>query len=206
MKKRVVLVIFAVFSLLLFCSCGEKSPSAIVDEAAVAFQNQDTEALAELYNGKVDLESFFTQEDASSAMESEAINALADKLCDFDYEILGESIDGDKAEVDVKLTTYDFATVATETLSQVFTMAFSMAFSEDYDESKSEELFNTVLLGKLGEQTEKTKSATVTIPLTKTESGWKIDKLSDDKEFMDALSGGGYSAVEEFADSFSDLE
>ncbi|MGI5873501.1 MAG: hypothetical protein ACOX8R_02430 [Bacillota bacterium] len=207
MRKRILLPVFLTLLALVLCACGEKTPSEVVDEAAVAFQNQDTAALSELYNGKVDLESFFTQEDSSSELEAEAFKALADKLCDFDYEILDETIDGDTAKVEVKLTTYDFATVANGTMSQVFTTAFSMVFSDDeFDDSKTEELFNTVLLGKLGEQTEKTKTATIAIPLTRTESGWKIDKLSKDETFLDALSGGGYSAMKNFEDNLSALE
>ena len=40
------------------------------------------------------------------------------------------------------------------------------------------------------------------VPLTKTDDGWKIDKIKDDSDLMNALSGGLVDAADTLSDAY----
>ncbi len=76
------------------------------------------------------------------------------------------------------------------------TLIFSGA-SEDKLNSLLEETFTK----KINEAAFDYES-TVPLKLTKTETGWIIDKFEEDSEFPNALTGGMVDAVKDMADAF----
>ena len=200
MKLRrfaVVAMCMAMAFALAGCS-GGPTPTEVTKGALDALKAQDAETLQSYYAGDSDeLESDLISggfigggsEDASN--ETEEQKATREKilavLSDFDYELGDENIDGDKATVEVTITSHDMATVFTAAIEDYFAQAFGMALNGASQEEMSD-LFTQIFVTKLDPEAEKTHVATTTFNLTKVDGTWKLDKLSDDN--VDALFGG----------------
>ena len=124
-------------------------------------------------------------------------------LRDFDYEITGERVDGDTAEVDVAITTYDYQGMLKKILSKMSGKAISMAMSYDSKDALVEDLKED-FVERLGPALDKAKKqgkdkrTDVTVSLTKDGDTWKIDELNDST--VNALTGGLMYEVAGLAD------
>ena len=122
----------------------------------------------------------------------------------FEYELSNESIDGDSATVDLKVKTYGFGSMITETLTEYLQQAFVMAFS-DASEDEMTALFENLITEKMN-TLEKNYEKTVTVEMVKGEDGWDLKDKTDSNPMYDALMGGLYSAISNLDSMFGEGE
>ena len=113
-----------------------------------------------------------------------------------------EQIDGDKATVDVKITTYRIGDAFTAFFSDYISQAFMLAFS-DASEEDLDALATTILSGKLADLSEKTYEKTATLSLSMKDDKWVVDNIEDSDEFLDAITGGLVTSMKTMTDAFS---
>ena len=124
----------------------------------------------------------------------EATKKFKEKVIDFDYTIGEERIDGENAEVDVTIKTYDFGTMlgqyAERAMSELMAAAVDGASQEEIDA-----MDRKILEEELDKLTEKSYETTVPMKLKKVEGEWKVAKMEDDSEFMNAILGRHHQSV-----------
>ncbi len=214
MKKRILVITLVMAMLACLCACGPKipTPTETADTFLTALKAQDDETLATVYSGgELDLlEEAAETEDSEEAAEDTGLTAVYEeqmvpKLLDFDYEISNEQIDGEKATVDVKFTTYNIGEAFTaffgEYISQALVLAFSDASEEDLDA-----LATTLLTGKLADLNEKSYEKTATLYLSMVDGKWMVDEIAAGDEIIDGLTGGLMTAFSGMADALSEWE
>ena len=189
----------ACLAAILLNGCASASPSEVVSSTLDAVKGQDTETLATYYagdsseisgSGLSDLTGEFVSVDDMTEAEKTAYDKLVAKMLDFDYTLGDEHVEGDTASVDVSFASYDIGSAFVQSFSSYLGLAASGASSEDITDG-----FYRQLSSDLDNLTDKTRTETTTITLTKTDGQWKVDTLSE--EAIDAVSGGLYSAVEQ---------
>ena len=200
MKKLFAVLLAVVMCSALFACGSSPTPSDVVKTYLDAVKAQDQEAAAKVYAGDAGDAQF----DASALSGEDGLSeefgkSMGEKLAAFEYTVKDETVDGDKATVNVSLKTYNFGEVFSaamnDYLSQAITLLFSNA-SEDEINSLMEKIF-----------TEKLDAATLTyesdatIALTKTDDGWMIDEFGSDSDFLNAMSGGMVDYLQELGSS-----
>ena len=215
--KRKLLVITAIMVMIAVLSgCGPKipTPTETTDSFLQALKSQDAEAIVGVYDGTdVDLLEAASDsvEDNETDVDSETTNTgleavyeeqMLPKMLDFDYELSNEQIDGDKATVDVKITTYRIGDAFTAFFSDYISQAFMLAFS-DASEEDLDALATTILSGKLADLSEKTYEKTATLSLSMKDDKWVVDNIEDSDEFLDAITGGLVTSMKTMTDAFS---
>lgn len=227
MKKRILAVIASIMAcalmsvVLVACGGGQAStPTDSVNKAMTALKARDFETLSKYYAGDVsamqnpekaleDADASAFGLDASAAgltdEQKAEIEDLMKKVLDFDYSAANEAIDGDKATVDLTITTYDFGTMATDFFSDFMVQAVAAALSgQQYDEAAMTDQALKLLKEKADALTDKNKEFTVSVGLTKSEDGtWVVDDLTDNQEFYDAILGGAVSSITELTNSLN---
>lgn len=211
MKKTLLVITIALAMLAALSACGPKipTPTETADTFLTALKAQDKETLASAYaGGDLDL-----LEEAAESDESEETNEdsgltkvyeeqMVPKLLDFDYEISNEQIDGDKATVDVKITTFRIGDAFTAFFSEYISQAFMLAFS-DASEEDIDALATTILSGKLADLTEKSYEKTATLSLSMKDDKWVVDEIQTGDDIVDALTGGLVTAFSGMEDAMS---
>ena len=215
--KRKLLVITAIMVMIAVMSgCGPKipTPTETTDSFLQALKSQDAEAIAGVYDGTdVDLleaasdsaednETDSDSETTDTGLEAVYEEQMLPKMLDFDYELSNEQIDGDKATVDVKITTYRIGDAFTAFFSDYISQAFMLAFS-DASEEDLDALATTILAGKLADLSEKTYEKTATLSLSMKDDKWVVDNIEDSDEFLDAITGGLVTSMKTMTDAFS---
>ena len=215
--KRKLLVITAIMVMMAVLSgCGPKipTPTETTDSFLQALKSQDAEAIAGVYDGTdVDLleaasdsaednETDVDSETTDTGLEAVYEEQMLPKMLDFDYELSNEQIDGDKATVDVKITTYRIGDAFTAFFSDYISQAFMLAFS-DASEEDLDALATTILSGKLADLSEKTYEKTATLSLSMKDDKWVVDNIEDSDEFLDAITGGLVTSMKTMTDAFS---
>ena len=187
----------------LLSGCASASPSEVVSSMLDAVKGQDTETLTQYYagdsseisgGGLSDLTGEFVSVDSMTEAEKTAYNKLVKKMLDFDYTLGDEHVEGDTARVDVSFASYDIGSAFVQSFSSYLGGAVALAASG----ASSDEItdgFYRQLSSDLDSLSDKTRTETTTITLTKTDGQWKVDTLSEGA--IDAVSGGLYSAVEQ---------
>ena len=209
MKKLSLALVVCLIVAFGFCGCGGPTPTQTADTFLTAVKAGDTETIKTVYDGKsfdvlavLDEDSEGDASDEDIMEDDELVKMLIEKMQDFDYELSNEKIDGDKATVDVKITTYNIGNAFTAFMTEYFTQAFALAFSDAADD-QIEELANTILETKLNELKDKDYSETVTLNLVNKDDGWKVAKIKNDSDFYNAVTGGLVKAFESLEDAFS---
>ena len=215
--KRKLLVITAIMVMMAVLSgCGPKipTPTETTDSFLQALKSQDAEAIASVYDGTdVDLleaasdsaednETDVDSETTDTGLEAVYEEQMLPKMLDYDYELSNEQIDGDKATVDVKITTYRIGDAFTAFFSDYISQAFMLAFS-DASEEDLDALATTILSGKLADLSEKTYEKTATLSLSMKDDKWVVDNIEDSDEFLDAITGGLVTSMKTMTDAFS---
>ena len=215
--KRKLLVITAIMVMMAVLSgCGSKipTPTETTDSFLQALKSQDAEAIASVYDGTdVDLleaasdsaednETDGDSETTDTGLEAVYEEQMLPKMLDFDYELCNEQIEGDKATVDVKITTYRIGDAFTAFFSDYISQAFMLAFS-DASEEDLDDLATTILSGKLADLSEKTYEKTATLSLSMKDDKWVVDNIEDSDEFLDAITGGLVTSMKTMTDAFS---
>lgn len=210
MRKILVILLSAVMILTL-CSCGGASPTNTAENFLNAVKAGDAEAIAEVYvdsdfdilNAASDSDEEDAASETSDSLTMVYEEQLLPKLQDFDFEISNEQIDGDSATVEVKFTTYKIGEAFSEFFGEYLTQAFALVFSDPSDE-QMDEIAGSIMSEKVGALTEKSFEKTATMKLVKKDNQWLVEKISDDSDLLDAMSGGLVTMVQSLDESFSE--
>ena len=195
-KKRITCITCLLLSvIMLFNACSfQKSPTEVATSFIEALKAQDEETLAKVYSGDWSEDGGLTSTLNSTdlgGMSKETAEKFIAKVLEFDYTYGEETINDDKATVDVTITTYNFTSMLSDMLTDLYSKAIELAFSgltEEELEKQINELTDKALSDGLDKLTEKNVSNTVKLELTKDGHSWKVDPVTD--EFTDALLGG----------------
>lgn len=201
MRKKVISAIMITLLAFVFCACGsasEATPSDVAGDFLEAVKAQDTTAIEKVYAG----EGFdMTKSTDTSDLPEGLAEQLTEKMFGFDYEIGEEAIDGESATVEVTIKTYDIGDAFEDFMGEYVSQALDLAMS-GADEEKLTEVAMEIFAEKFDELSDKDYSATVKLPLEKTEDGWKVSQIDDDSDFLNALTGGMLDAVKKISESF----
>lgn len=211
-RRYLILTILTVslFILALLAGCGSKtpaegSPSAAADAFLQGIQTGDEEAINAVYApGDFALnEELQTAEELMGNFEGgdKLLDDLQTKLREFEYDFKGEEIDGDRATVKVKITTYDFGGAVNDFLPDFIIESSNLKLKGSTGD------IGTVAVSLFQEQidklTEKDFEQETELALTKTDGVWKVDELDQDSEFLNVLTGGLVKAITDLAESYS---
>lgn len=207
MKKKLLVITLVLAMLAALNACGPKipTPTETADTFFTAMKAQDTEALATVYaGGNIDLLDKAAEADDSGEINEDSglskvyEEQMVPKMLDFDYELSNEQIDGDKATVDVRITTYKMGDAFTAFFGEYLSQALILAFS-DASEEELDALATTIMSGKLADLTEKSFEKTATLSLSMKDDKWVVNEVQTEDDIVDALTGGLVTA-------FSDME
>ena len=199
---RKIFSIFLIFVLAASLSaCGSApTPKDIAEKYLAAIKAQDEEGISALSEGSYSEDELMGTvdlvlgESEEGEEYDEATKKFKEKVIDFDYTIGEERIDGENAEVDVTIKTYDFGTMlgqyAERAMSELMAAAVDGASQEEIDA-----MDRKILEEELDKLTEKSYETTVTMKLKKVEGEWKVAKMEDDSEFMNAILGRHHQSV-----------
>ena len=199
---RKIFSIFLIFVLAASLSaCGSApTPKDIAEKYLAAIKAQDEEGISALSEGSYSEDELMGTvdlvlgESEEGEEEDEATKKFKEKVIDFDYTIGEERIDGENAEVDVTIKTYDFGTMlgqyAERAMSELMAAAVDGASQEEIDA-----MDRKILEEELDKLTEKSYETTVPMKLKKVEGEWKVAKMEDDSEFMNAILGRHHQSV-----------
>lgn len=214
---------------LLFVGCNSASPTDVAESFLQAVKTGDNAALQASYAGTIeepaegeeeispasnllselDVMSEDSSDESNESTEetTEEVEALQtmmnEKLSGFDYTLSNESIDGDKATVDVAITTYDLGSATTTALGEYLQQAIGLAFAGASEEYMSN-LLNDLLADNYEAVTEKDYTKTVSLNLIKVDGEWKVAEVNDNQEAVDAMFGGMISAFDDFQNAFDE--
>ena len=199
---RKIFSIFLIFVLAASLSaCGSApTPKDIAEKYLAAIKAQDEEGISALSEGSYSEDELMGTvdlvlgESEEGEEYDEATKKFKEKVIDFDYTIGEERIDGENAEVDVTIKTYDFGTMrgqyAERAMSELMAAAVDGASQEEIDA-----MDRKILEEELDKLTEKSYETTVPMKLKKVEGEWKVAKMEDDSEFMNAILGRHHQSV-----------
>ena len=199
---RKIFSIFLIFVLAASLSaCGSApTPKDIAEKYLAAIKAQDEEGISALSEGSYSEDELMGTvdlvlgESEEGEEYDEATKKFKEKVFDFDYTIGEERIDGENAEVDVTIKTYDFGTM----MGQYLERAMSELMAAAVDGASQEEIDamdRKILEEELDKLTEKSYETTVPMKLKKVEGEWKVAKMEDDSEFMNAILGRHHQSV-----------
>ena len=199
---RKIFSIFLIFVLAASLSaCGSApTPKDIAEKYLAAIKAQDEEGISALSEGSYSEDELMGTvdlvlgESEEGEEYDEATKKFKEKVIDFDYTIGEERIDGENAEVDVTIKTYDFGTMlgqyAERAMSELMAAAVDGASQEEIDA-----MDRKILEEELDKLTEKSYETTVPMKLKKVEGEWKVAKMEDGSEFMNAILGRHHQSV-----------
>jgi len=206
-----ILLITAAIVSLASCGATEATPSEVTTTFLTAIQENDTDTIKSVYEpGELSLFKLLfaiTGDDETASADLEDLGPFQgifeSKITDFDFEVGEETISDDTATVEVTISTYAIGDAVSSALTEYLSQAFILAFSEDTTEEDLDNLFESILKSKT-DAAAKTYTKTITIPLAKTDDGWKVSDLSGNEEFVNVMTGGLIDAVNSFNDLWSD--
>lgn len=212
--KKCIALLTSLIMLASLTACGGPSPTSAASSFLDAVKSQDTQALSKCYvNDKFDLfeEASNAASDEQSDEAAEMDDALSKvyeenllpKMLEFDYTLSNEVIDGDKATVDVSISTYPLGSAFTSFFGEYLGQAFALAFSDATDEQMTA-LAANILTSKLDGLTEKSYEKTATLSLVKEDNNWLVDHVEGNKEVLNTLSGGLVDAVTNMSTAFGE--
>ena len=183
--KKIVTVLFALI-LLVACTKTE-SPSSVVEKYLKDAKKDVIKTLNKGY--------FVVGED-----EKELYDTLKKALSDFDYTIVNETIEGEKAYVTVVIDTYDIGAALGNAASEYFAQIISMVLNGASEDDMKKFLYD--LFGeKINEAVKngKTYEQMVTVPLKLENNKWVISNI-ENTDLTNALLGNLVEIIDEFKD------
>lgn len=212
--RRIAAVVIILAMTVMLAGCGlTESPTQVTEKFLKAVQESDSDTIKDVYaddnfdlsDNIYDTEKKSDEKSSDTELDKVIEKQLQKKLLDFDYEVLSEKVNGDKATVKVKIKTYAFGSAFSDFVSDYIEQAFALAMSGASDK-KIDALAATIFSQKLDKLKKKSYSKTVSVKLTKDDGKWKINKLSDTGDFMNAISGGLISTISNYSGAFSESD
>lgn len=183
-------------------ACAGPAPTQVTKDFFEAVKASDTDKITSTYAGTDNVLGDAVSGTADNAELTKVVNeTLLPKLKEFDYEISNETIEGDKATVEAKITTYAVGDAFSGFFADYMTQGVTLALS-GADETQLANLATGLLDTKL-QAMQKTYTATVTVPLTKVDGAWKVDAIDKEGELVNALSGGLVDTVKNLESVYS---
>ncbi len=199
MKKLryIILLTFMIFTISGCNSPEQDNPGEVAVGFLNAMMSQDYTHAKSYYTENLDnLPNFRNKIEAISPLVA---NEIFDKMADFNYTTKNVSLDSnnpDKAYVTISIQSYDFKdlykTIFTDYIKTDLEMTFDGASDDEITKEAEDKLLSLI------NSASRDYYKTVVISLSKTDNTWKIDKISENKELLDALSGNIISAIEEY--------
>lgn len=199
--KKVLKIVGAVaavaalgFCALVACSFADIEASRnTVDDFLQGVISQSKERVSNTYSGtaligssQVETYDNLSSSDSSyerTQSETQSINTIIDKMCDFSYEITDFETQGEIRHVTVEFQTYSIG------------LAMHVGINEyESDDSKYADIFES-MANEVSQCAEKDLHSTTTLTLRKRDGKWKIDQLGDDQlnaMFGDSMRPGKY--------------
>lgn len=176
------LVGFLLLALLLTVGCSSgPPPDKVVRDFFDAMIKGDFETAAKLAGG-ADIE-----KDVLKTTKDEQGERLAKSvLARITYEVGDKKVEGDKAEVSVKVTAPDLLRITSKAMSELLPMVFAMAFSEDQSQEKSDALFQQYFENAINDPNAPMTTSDVKVKLEKKDGSWIV---KPDDELLNALTG-----------------
>ena len=173
MKKLVIILL--IITILVGCSMSN-TPTSKVEDYLSNYNSLSDSVI-------IDIENKISHEDLSSQNKELYNLVLRRAYQNMKYEIKDESIDGDNANVTVKITVYDFYKVEKESLNYM-----NDNTNEFYDETGlfSNDLYNKYRLGEMLKTNDKVNYE-MTFKLYKKENTWYLENPSE--EMLEKLNG-----------------
>jgi hypothetical protein len=137
----------------------------------------------------------FNQIEENPETPLELQTKLTEMLKAFEYKIVSETVDKEKAVVVVEVKTHDLGGLFTEWVTLIFTKAFEMAMSGATEE-EIEAMFIQDFL-TLAEKSEMDLLKTVEVKLTLVDGKWLMDGANANKALFNAVTGDFLTFAEE---------
>ena len=200
MKKSHFIILSIIIMIFTIPGCNEPegdNPGEVVVNFLNAVMAEDYAKAKSYYIENLDSVPTFRNklEDISPTVANE----LFHKISDFNYttkKVTLDPNDSNKAYVTISMQYYDLTTVYTKIFTDYLKTDIEMTLDGSSDEEITKETEDTLLSSlnscPLGYY------KTIVLSLSKTDKVWKLDRISENKEFLDALSGNIISAIEEF--------
>ena len=203
MKKQALCIVLCLLTIMCFVGCTSEPTSGPGDVAASflqAWQHQEYASIKQYYAENVDNLSNFKNKVES--ISPHVANEVFKKMGDFSYTIEQVSIDSNddtKATVTVTLRCYDlgeaFESIILDYLETDLTMTFNGAKDEDIVKEAE-----TVIMEKV-DSAKQTYIQTTPIALTLEDNTWKVNKLEENPDLMNALSGNILYTIRDLSES-----
>ncbi len=192
--KKALLALLSITLLLGFCGCSNGKSDENLIKTAV------TESLQEILQDPMKLVSGNGEIVTEDGADAELWPIMNEMLKRTTFEVGAPTIDGDKASVEVKFSTYDmgksFADMLDKFMEDVIAEASAGKSAEDLDLVAMMVEDWKVTLGQQQEAGQ-SKVTPFTLQLNKAEEGWKVEEYKTDKTFLDIISGGMFTAMED---------
>lgn len=191
MKKKALLILICMLLLSCLTSCSKQdteNPGETVVNFLNGLQQQNYASVKTYYSENLDNVANFKNK--IEAISPAVANELFSKLADFSYTIKKVEIDSndqDKAYVTVSLQCYDLGTPFTNIITDYLKTDLEMTF----DGAKNDEIIKKAeetILDDIS-KSQKTFRRTVVISLAKQDDIWKLNKISENQELLNCLSG-----------------
>ena len=208
MKKKSLLIFISI--LLIFCltSCSKQeteNPGETVVNFLNALQQQNYASAKAYYSENLDnLPNFRNKIEAISPAVA---NELFNKLADFSYTIKKVEIDPNdknKASVTVSLQCYDLGSAFQNIILDYLKTDLEMTFDGAKDEEIIQKAEETILADI--SKSEKNFRQAIIIALTKEDDVWKLDKISENRELLNALSSNIINTIEEINNDINTIK
>lgn len=191
MKKRTLLFIFSALIVLCLIGCvgqADSNPGEVTHSFLDALQHQDYSSVKQYYAENVD--NFPNFKNKVEDISPKVANELFGKMADFSYTVEKVTInpnDSSKATASVTFRCYDlgktFESIILDYLEKDLTMTFNGAKDDEIIQQAE-----TVIMDNLS-NVKQDFNRTIPISLTLEKNTWKVDKLDDNPDLMNALSG-----------------
>lgn len=169
MKSKLKLLLVSILAMVVVTGCSGKSPSKVVEEYFTEVKKGQSADVSQyiLDSEEEDEEETNTEEEKEDPIMEEAISIYLSKI---EVKVLSETIEEDRATVEVEFTGLNMANMFLEIVQDSFESLFSGVEMTDAEMSRN--FLEKVESGKI--ETRKGK-----LNLTKVDKTWKIDTDDD---------------------------
>jgi len=190
MRKLISGVLLLVLLFTVGCSSGP-SPDKVVNDFLDAMVKGDLETAVKLAGGaNIERDILKTAEDEQ---EERLVKSILSRVT---YEVGDKKVEGDKAEVSVKITAPDLLRITSKAMSELLPMAFAMAFSEDQSQEETDTFIQQYFENAISDPNGPITTSDIKITLEKKDGSWVIQP---NDELFNALTGN-------VAKAFAELE
>ena len=167
MKKLYLLLSLTLFA----AGCTmSNTPTSKVEELLTKYQNNDSEITAQLDSV------VSSDEEMSDIQKKEYKKVMEKQYQNMSYKIKNETIEKDKAIVEVEIEVYDYATSIDK--SKAYYEANKEEFTKTEDETKEIKNYVDYKISELKKVSDK-KKYTINFNLTKKDKDWVVEDLTD---------------------------